>query len=75
MEKVLKIKSNLDKLNSQELDDWNSISTNINEIIYDAVADGKITVNMESVSSFAVDLTNRITTIFRAYLQSEENNI
>ena len=60
MEKLLKIKSNLDKLNSQALDDWNSLENYVEHII------SNVTNKFISIE----DAKTEIITLFRAYLDA-----
>ena len=77
MEKVLKIKSNLDKLNSNALDNWTSLESNVKKVLDEVFKEGadlgyKATVGLELGESGFVDTkTSLIMTLFRAWMQAE----
>ena len=68
MEKVLKIKSNLDKLNSQALDDWNGLEDNIFDILTDQFLQYD-----DRNGTFCKLVGRKIMAIFKAYLDSEKD--
>ena len=76
MEKIKQIKSKLDKISGQGLDNWNSLKTNVKEEIDSLLLDfGFDTVEkfmkVQGGEEMLEATTEKIMTLFRAWMQAE----
>ena len=74
MEKVLKIKSNLDKLNSAFIESWESLENNVSNVIDNYLNEIGVDEKIPGggLKQF-MGMMNQIMAIFKAYLDSEKD--